>query len=453
MRRNMKKLSNERDIWPPSLVTESDIQGALNYATVSLPWTFDRMRYGPRSQKAVNNRLLHILMGVLNQTILERELTKRGYSCSKDWTRYRESDIFDFSIGDTVCDVKTAHLYSQYNDNWGREQFSPSLLIANKSYDGPEWKHFFPMMVTLSQLTVEKEKDSYIFGIAETYEDIRSTMPNLNDGGFWCGAPYGKAFHFFQNTRIIRSREENEMGFNIKISWTRPYPRINGSSGTIRIILYGEWAGFPLMEELTVTEGEQITSENEFSSLSCIRVEQPAILDDNDEIILIAQNHFEQHIPKLTNPTINLNDPTFEWILGKDSFVNLMVPKDYKVFWIGHIPFEEFVSKFTDYPSYFIPHGGGDMEKNDSGRATPKLKQRFESLDRRRKKAIDNGINVPWCEFSSLIEGQKINAGLLLVAMRGPKPIGAACYYYPPYALQESAMYVLPQDLYPMDLL
>jgi len=391
-------------------------------------------------------------MGVLNQTILERVLTEKGYSCSKDWTKYRESDVFDFSIDDKIYDVKTVHLYSRYNDSWGREPFSPELLIANKSYTGPEWKHFFPMMVTLSQLTVEKKKDEYIFGIAETYDDIRSTNPYQGDDGFWCSVPYGKAFPFFQNIRVIKTREENEVGFNINVSWSRLYQRIDETSKIIKITLYGEWAGSPLIEEITLTEGTSITSKKEFSSLSCIRVEHPAILDDYDKIIFTVKNHFEQHIPQLNNPTINLNDSNFEWIVGKDSFINLMVPKDYKVYWIGHISTDEFASKFSKYPSYFIPRGG-DMDKNQPGRVTPKLKERFKSLDKRRKKAIENGISIPWPEFSSLIKDQTINAGLLLVAMKGPKPIGAACYYYPPYALQESAIYVLPQDLYAMDSL
>ena len=449
----MRRLSKEGDIWPPSSVTTSDIQEALNYATISLPWTFDRMRYGPRSQNAVNYRLIHILMGVLNQTILERELTKRGYSCSKDWTMYRESDVFDFSINNNIYDVKTTHIYSKYNETLGREPFSPRILIANKSYSGPEWKHFFPMMVTLSQLTMEKKKDAYIFGIAETYEDIRFIKPDQDDGGFWCSVPYEKAFYFFQNTRLIRAREENNAGFKVNISWHRLYPRINGINRTLKIILYGEWAGASLIEEMSLTEGDYLTSKNEFSSLSCVRVEHPAILDRYDKIIFTAENHLEKDVRKLTNPTVNLNDSNFEWVVGKDSFVNLMVPDDYKVYWIGYIPVDEFASKFLEYPSYFIPHGSGDMEKNDSARATPRLKQRFESLDKRRQKAIENGVNVPWPKFSSLIDGQKINAGLLFVAMRGARPIGAACYYYPPYALQESAMYVLPQDLYTMDSL
>lgn len=449
----MKKLSKVKDIWAPSSVKKSDIQEALNYATISLPWTFDRMRYGPKSQKAVNNRLIHILMGVLNQTILERDLTKRRYKCSKDWTKYRESDVFDFIINDKIYDVKTIHLYSKYNEDVGRETFTPQLLIKNKSYEGPEWKHFFPIMVTLSQLTIDKQKDTYIFGIAETYEDLRKTNPKLNDKGFWCTVPFNKAFNFFHNVSLIRIREENKKGFLIRISWKRKYQRINGSKRKIKVTLFGEWDGKVQTENIELIESKKGKSKKEFSSLSCIKIDHPAILDQNDEIIFTVKNNFKNYIPKSTNPLINLNDDNFEWIINENSFVNLMVPNDYKVYWIGHISFNEFASKFSNYPSYFIPSPKRNMEENEPGRLTSKMKASFESLDRRRKKAIDNGKKIPWSEFATFIDGQEINAGLLLVAMRGPRPIGAACYYYPPYALWESAMYVLPQDLYPMDSL
>lgn len=47
----MKKLSIPTDIWPPSQVQPEDIEEAINYAKISVPWTFDRMRYGPNLKK------------------------------------------------------------------------------------------------------------------------------------------------------------------------------------------------------------------------------------------------------------------------------------------------------------------------------------------------------------------------------------------------------------------
>lgn len=452
---DMKKISKVGDIWPACKARKSDVQEAINYATISLPWTFDRMRYGPRSQKAVNARLIHILMGVLNQTILERILTKKGFKCSKDWTKYRESDVFDFMINERKYDVKTVHIYSEYNESTNREDFSINLLISNKDYGGPEWRHFFPMMVALSQLTIERMKDSYIFGIAETYDDLREREPQLSDGGFWCAAPFKKAHYFFHSTHIIKQREEEGKGFNVKATWKRRQQRLfKETKRKVEMTLFGEWAGDRQTETLKLAEGKSAVSEKEFSSLSCVKLEHPAILDNNDEIIVAVNNLFDEFISKPTKPLVNLNDPDFEWKLHRTSFVNLQVPKDYEVYWIGYIPFTEFATLFPSYKAYFIPHPN-NMSINQPGRAPPRLKKRFSSLDKRREKELNKGTKVPWPAFFPLIDKQNnIKAGLLLAAMRrGTKPIGAACYYYPPYALWESAIYILPGDLYTMDSL
>jgi len=453
MPNNIKKLSKPEDIWPPFKVQRSDVQEAIDYATISLPWTFDRLRYGPRTQKAVNQRLLHILIGVLNQTILERVLTGKGYVCSADWTKYRESDVFDFNIGGKTYDVKTVVIYTQYNDSLKRKSFSTKLLISNKNYGGPEWRHFFPAMVALSQLTVDKMKDSYIFGIAETYEDLMKREPRTSDGGFWCAAPYGQSHNFFHTTGLIRQRENAGKGFKIRVSWRCTQKSLLGDRRKAKLILFGEWAGDCQTEILDLIEGKAVLSQDEFSSLSCIRFEHPAILNNYDEIAITVKNSFTDFVPKLTNPSINLNDPQFEWTLQEGSFVNLQVPDDYRVFWIGHISFQEFATLFTCYESYFIPHGS-NMNINQPGRVNADSRKKLESIDKRRQKAIDQGINVPWPAFLQLIDRKNhVKAGLLLAAMLGPRPIGAACYFYPPYALLESAMYVLPGDLYPMDSL
>lgn len=393
-------------------------------------------------------------MGVLNQTILERALTEKGYKCSKEWKKYRDSDVFDFTIHGRTHDVKTFHVYSEYNEDRKREPFSTKLLVSNKDNEGPRWRTFFPMMVTLSQLTVEKMKDSYIFGIAETYEDIRIREPRLSDGGFWCAAPYNKAHSFFHGTRVIKLREEEKKGFKVRAVLKRTQRGLfENKRGKAKLTLFGEWAGGRQTEEISLIESKTVISQNEFSSLSCVRLEHPATLNDYDEIAITVQNLFKEFIPKPTNPRIDLNDPVFEWRLYKQSFVNLRVPADHKVYWIGHIPFREFASLFTTYKSYFIPMGN-NMDVNQPGRISADLRRKLEGLDKRRQKAVDQGIEVPWPPFLSLVDKKSfVKAGLLLAAMRGSRPIGAACYYYPPYALWESAIYVLPRDLYTMDSL
>lgn len=453
MSNNLRKLSKVEDVCGPFEAQKSDIKEAINYATVSLPWTFDRMRYGPRAQNSVNDRLIHILMGVLNQTILERILTGKGYECSKQWKKYRDSDVFDFIVNGKTYDVKTSHIYSEYSAKNDRQNFSPELLISNKDYEGPEWRHFFPMMVPVSQLTIDKIKDAYIFGISETYQDLRHIEPVISDGGFWCATPFDKAFYFMQSTHVIKQREREGKGFRIRASWKRNQSRLNGKRKSVRITLFGEWAEDRQTEILKLSEAETGTSVKEFSSLSCIRLEHPALLDDFDKISISVENEFDEFIPKPNNPKINLNNPNFKWEVGKDSFVNLKMPKDYNIRWVGFTPFTLFTSTFPSYPSYFIPHPS-NMDINVPGQAITKIREKLEQLSRRREKAIADGKNIPWPDFVSLIgkKGQ-INAGLLIAAQRFGKPIGAACYFYPPFGFQETAIYVLPKDLYRIDCL
>lgn len=449
---NLKKLSSVQEILGPFEAQKSEIEEAINYAKVSLPWTFDRMRYGPRAQNSVNDRLIHILLGVLNQTILERVLTGKGYECSKQWKKYRDSDVFDFIVNKKIYDVKTTHIYSEYSEANKREEFSPKLLLSNKDYEGPEWRHFFPMMVPISQLTVDTIKDAYIFGISETYQDLRHTTPMKTDRGFWCAAPFGSAFYFMQSTRVIKQREEEGKGFKIRASWKRSQDTINGKRKKATMTLFGEWAGDRQTETLELSERKTKTGVKEFSSLSCIRLEHPALLDEFDEIFISVENEFDKFIARPTNPKINLNDPNFVWKVGSQSFVNLQIPKDYHVFWVGFIPFTSFTSLFPSYPSYFIPHPS-NMDINQPGKAVPNIKERLEGLNRRREKALAEGKRIPWPDFVSFIRGGEIKAGLLIARQRFGRSIGAACYFYPPYGFQETAIYVLPKDLYCMEYL
>ena len=100
----MEKFSDASQILTTEM-RESDLEKAIQYATISLPWTFDRMQYGIKSQRVVNDRIMNILKGVLNQSILKRALEEKRYECGTDWSNYRQSDIFDFEIKDRLYDV------------------------------------------------------------------------------------------------------------------------------------------------------------------------------------------------------------------------------------------------------------------------------------------------------------------------------------------------------------
>ncbi len=448
--RNRTPLSDPKQIWE-SKITEREQREAIEYATISLPWTFDRMHYGGKAQKSTNDRMVHIAEGVLAQSVLERELTKRGKKCDMDWTGYRESDIFDFKVNEKIYDVKTTVIYSEYSANWKRQEFTPELFIQNYDYPGPEWRRFFPVMVPMTQLTPERMKDSYIFGIAETKQDLRRRTPAFGDSGFWCAAPYGKAQIYFQDRKLIEAREKSKKGFVLKAKWERSQKVLSQERGSIRIIPIGEWNGDrQSVVEIILKPGEDGSSRVRYSALGCIRVDHPSELNPSDKIVIAAESNFDDMVTKPTNPLENINDPNFEWVLNSESFVNLKVPEDFKIYWIGHIPFSEFSAKFIKYPAYFIPTPKNPAV-NSTGMATDKIVEKLNSLDKRRDKAIKEGKKIPWPSFAGLISGKKIKAGILISANRkfGP-PLGAACYYYPPYALAESAIYVLPRDLYTM---
>ncbi len=434
-----------------SKINESDLQEAINYATISLPWTFDRMRYGIAKQKGMNRRLINIMKGVLNQTLLERILTEKGYDCKKDWTNYRQSDIFDFSLNNKSYDVKTGHVYSEYSNRSGREEFSPALIIKYKDYPGPIWYKFFPKAVTLSQITYKDHKDGYIFGIAETWEDVTKITPKVDDDGFWCSVPYGKPSNFFHNTILIRLREEKDKGFNIVLKWRVKQQRlISNPKLKLIVTLFGEWKGKKQIEKIPIKYGQKTITKNQYSSLSCIRLDHPALLNEYDKIVIGVKNNMKEKVPKTTNPLINLNDEDFEWIIDFESFVNLKFPNDYKVYWIGYTTPQDLFKDFTKYRCYFIPLPG--RVENQEGRLTPNFKEKLENMDKRKQKYEKEGIDVCAPTFKKLISGQKFKGGLLIAQQGRFNTLGAASYVYPPQpgAFPESAIYVLPGDLYRM---
>lgn len=449
----MKKLTKVEQIWKTQ-VTESDIKTGIDYAIISLPWTFDRMRYGQSTQKSMNKRLANILIGVLNQTILRRKLTSKGFSCNMDWTGYRESDIFDFQIGDKIYDVKTSIIYSEYDQPYHRKRFSPELIIKNRNNQGPKFMDFFPNMVAISQLSSKKKKDSYIFGVADTEKDIRkNSNSEKNDKGFWCASPFGDASAFFHNRILIEKRESEKKGFFPIIQWDRNQNTLDSTDKKITVTFIGEWNGKKKIQEVTILPGEVKKVKDEMSSLSTIHVNHPSSLIDSDVLSISVKNNYKKFVGKYNDPNANLNNDQFEWPIYKTSFINLQINK-YNLYWIGHIPYNDFMKTFQNYPCYFAPTGAPGSDENTIGRITPRMRSKLESLDRSRAKSIEEGANPPQPEFIPMIKKSKIDVGILISAQSGFRSLGAACYYYPSaYSFPESAIYVLPKDLYTMDSL
>lgn|SRR5487761_296571 len=450
----LKKLESEGDIWKLEK-TDSDWNDAIGYATVSLPWTFDRMQYGV-SQDSVNKRLWHILIGVLNQNILERELSRRGHTCEVDWSNYRKSDIFDFKLEGEIYDVKTGIIYSNYGEKLKREPFSSSLLIKNRSYSGPIWRDFFPLMVAMTQLDFNREKKAYIYGLSLVENDPAIVKPYFGDGGFWCASPCEAAHPFYHSRILIRERESQTKGFSVILKWDKKQSALFDDlpgQASIKVTLYGEWASEKREIPIVLAPREEITVEQELSSLSCIRIEEPSALVGDDKLVVSARNNLQQPVAPPSDPSKNLNDPTkSKWSISRLDLINLRVPDNYSVFWLGYILIGEFAKKFLTYPSYFNPKK--DNDRNEPGRLTPKLRVKLETLENRRTKALGDSKKVHWPNLTTLIKGNEIAGGVMISArVAGGQILGGACYYYPPYRLYESAFYVLPQDLNTMSSL
>jgi hypothetical protein len=223
----------------------------------------------------------------------------------------------------------------------------------------------------------------------------------------------------------------------------------NSIEREVTATVYGEWAGNKKTESLKLSPDEKCSSKSEFSSLSCIQIENPASIG-SDTLEVSVKNNLRKVVPDISDPSKNLNDSNFTWELRSSSFVNLRVSKSYKVYWIGFIPVKEFAVKFLDYPCYFIPDPN-NMDDNTPGRLSNDFREGLEAYDRRREKAISKGASMPWQKITDRIKGNSLNAGIMISVTRGgARNLGAACYYYPPYGFFESAMYVLARDLYPM---
>ena len=456
------KLSKKSHIWKTQPSPQNK-KVAIQYATISLPWTFDRMRYNSRgTQNSVNTRLINILAGVLNQSILRSRLRKDKINCKMDWTGYRESDIFDFIIKKKKYDVKTGNIYSNYDAKYGRTPFSPTLVIKHRRNvgAGAEHKNFFPVGVAKSQINPKEKKDSYIFGLTLVPIDPRNKearVPEMGDCGFWCSAPYDKARLFFHSKPCILAREKAKKGFFIYLRWKKEQATLDAKN--ITITFFGEWNKNPCTKKIKLRPGKKFMKvKGEFSSLSTIRVDSPSLLANGNELEIKVKNNFNDEVPKSTNPDINLNDPEFTWSLTNESFINLAVHKDYTVYWLGHIPFREFCKRFPKYPSYFIFHPGARKVKgihvNTPGRPTPRIVQDFAYFDKIRNEMIAKGKNVDWPEFKPLMTRNRINFGLLVSANVGYVTVGPQTYVYPSgYGFLESQLYVLPADLDIMDSL
>ncbi|MFQ5629557.1 MAG: hypothetical protein ACE5I1_12410 [bacterium] len=90
-------------------VLPQDIEKGLEYALQSLPYTFDRMKYGSVTTNAHLKRLQKITLGKCAEAVLSRFLHSHGVShqALAGATAHTDPDRFDFRIDNKVIDLKS----------------------------------------------------------------------------------------------------------------------------------------------------------------------------------------------------------------------------------------------------------------------------------------------------------------------------------------------------------
>ncbi|RME01529.1 MAG: hypothetical protein D6814_01325 [Calditrichaeota bacterium] len=97
-------------------ILQKDIEKGLEYALASLPYTFDRMKYGRKTTEAYLKRMENITMGKCAEAAIIRFLRAHGvrHSSTTGVTPFTEPDYFDLRIGDEIVDIKTFRLPEKY---------------------------------------------------------------------------------------------------------------------------------------------------------------------------------------------------------------------------------------------------------------------------------------------------------------------------------------------------
>src|ERR1700677_2414763 len=112
----MKKFSKRGDVWTLHPLEQDLLEGA-RYASISLPWTFNRMMMNTGS-KGQQSRALNIAKGIVGQEMLKRALGEQGIKAQTQRKSHRSDDLFDFHVtmgGElTRLDLKTNNYFTNY---------------------------------------------------------------------------------------------------------------------------------------------------------------------------------------------------------------------------------------------------------------------------------------------------------------------------------------------------
>jgi len=430
----MNLLNKPEQIWilKPS---KKDLLAGARYASLSLPWTFNRMMLNTKSP-GQQFRALNIAKGIVGQEMLRRALQKRNRSPKIQQKSHRDEDLFDFKLkinGKIInLDFKTIHVFTDY-PGVDREPFSPQLIIKNSGYPGPDWRRFLPMLVPHTQ--IKQDKDAYCFAIA-TSIDPRKDIKTNRDGHALTAFPYGEHLAFLGSKRLCIAREEATRGFYISCYYENPSLFYRQSDFTVNVI--GEWDEKICEEEVALKHGVTRKNIGPFSCVSSFQINYEDFQKFDGKIeISINANKLKEPIYNSARRNIN-SAPSSSLVLTPKDFCNLILPNDYILYVLGWTTKKKFLENCSKYPSWVWPLDRENKYKNQAwSQITEKDKLMLTRV------GFDNYIQK---------KPSRIMAGFMKTHGRGG---GACCYVFPNIGrgggIKETNLYVLPQDLYIMN--
>ena len=431
----MSRLINLDDIWTVSATT-AEFRKGYRYAEITLPWTFNRMMLNTGS-KGQQERALNIAKGVVAQEVLIRSLRLKGFEIEEEQKSHRDDDLFDLVLpidGEGVrFDLKSLHFYTDYVP-LGRMPLTPDIIIENRGYPGPNWARFFPMMIPHTQ--IGQDKQVYCFAIAESIDPRKNLFQGRSESRL-IAFPYGKHLPFFTYKKLTLEREKVNKGFYVTISY-RP-DSLFGFHG-IEFELIGEWDGEVRRINLMLEAGEYVEDAGPFSCLSAFKVSTQTYETFRGIIeISVSRNDYTEQLLNSSRRNVN-TPPTDEFHICPSDFCNLYLPEPYDVHFIGWIEKEDFLQRFTSYPSWVWPDDNNDRFSN----------QKWTQITENDRNLLNRlGLND-----SRLAPDNSIPAGLMKTSGQGG---GACCYVFPNVyrrgGVSETNLYVLPKDLRPMNTL
>lgn len=420
------------DIWELKPLAE-DLEAGARYASITLPWTFNRMAYNTGS-KGQQGRGLNIAKGIVAQKMLSRALSERNVVAEVQRKSHRDDDLFDFQVvingKMSKLDLKSWNYFSNYNVS-GREPFTSALIEKNAGYAGPEWRKFFPMLVPHTQ--IGQEKEAYCFGLASSI-DFRNNVEADRDGYILTAYPYGVVQPFMSSSKLCLVREEEGKGIFLKLTWQ---PGFIGKSN-MGISIVGEWDN-QVSKTVIMLKGGKPKILGPFSCISSFQISHEEYNDwVNGTIeIGIAKNELTKQVLNSVRRNVNII-PAACMTLERNDFCNLMLPNDYTLYLIGWLTKEEFLEACKKYTGWVWPYDRVSRFNN----------QAWEQItDDDRKKITRAG-------FADCIQEKPrlVKAGWLKTTGRGG---GACCYVYPNIGsnggIKETNLYVLAQDLHTME--